>query len=87
MLPTPGKVKLMFGNIAEAAITINNQTVKIAPGIGGPKSPDGPTLELPPGKYKYALKVAGRPARSAELEVAANDFWARRATRAGGKLA
>lgn len=78
MLPAPGKVKLMFGNVgdAEAAITINNKTIKIAAGTGRPGTSEGPTLELPPGKYKYALKVGGRPARNAELEAGADDIWA-----------
>ena len=77
VLPAPGQVKLMFGNLGstEAAITINTKTIKIAAGTGGPTSPNGPTLELPPGKYKYSLKIAGRPARTSELEVGADDTW------------
>jgi hypothetical protein len=77
MLPPPGQVKLMFGNMGdtEAAITINTKTIKIAAGVGGPRSPNGPTLELPPGKYKYSLKVAGRPVRTSELTVGADDTW------------
>jgi hypothetical protein len=77
MLPAPGQVKLMFGNMgdAEAAITINAKTIKIAAGVGGPKTPNGPTLELPPGKYKYSLQIAGRPVRTSELTVGADDTW------------
>jgi hypothetical protein len=30
---------------------------------------------LPPGKYQYALKVAGRPAKNNTLEVTADDAW------------
>jgi hypothetical protein len=30
---------------------------------------------LPPGKYQYSLKVAGRPARSSNIELAADDTW------------
>jgi hypothetical protein len=69
MLPKPGQVKLMLGNVGdtEAAITINKQTIKVAPGVGGPQTPNGPSLELPPGKYKYALKVAG-PADSKQRD-------------------
>jgi hypothetical protein len=76
IMPKPGLAKLMFVNIGdgEVALTINKQTIKIAPGAGGPQS-KGPTLELPPGKYRYSLKVAGRPARSNEIEVAADDTW------------
>ncbi|MDB5565127.1 MAG: hypothetical protein JWP84_1693 [Tardiphaga sp.] len=77
IMPAPGQAKLMFGNMGdvEAAITIHAKTIKIAPGVGGPKTPNGPTLELPPGKYKVALKIAGRPDRSSDLDIAANDSW------------
>ncbi|MBX9710847.1 MAG: hypothetical protein K2X60_07430 [Xanthobacteraceae bacterium] len=75
--PASGQVKVMFGNMgnSEAAISINAQTIKIAAGVGGPATPKGPTIELPPGKYKYALLVAGRAVQNAELEVAADDTW------------
>ena len=58
ILPKPGQVKVLFGNInpAEAAITFNNKTIKVAAGAGT-KAPDGPTLDLPPGKYKYSIKL------------------------------
>ena len=76
IMPRPGQAKLMFSNLGngEATVTINKQTIKIAPGEGGPQS-RGPTLELPPGKYQYSLKVAGGPARNNEVEVAADDAW------------
>jgi hypothetical protein len=77
IIPAPGKVKMLFGNMgnAEVAISINAQTVKIAAGAGGPTSPKGPAIELPPGKYKYTLMNAGRPAQSDGIEVAADDVW------------
>jgi len=77
IMPKPGLAKLMFGNMggSEAAVTINKQTVKVAAGAGGPQSPKGPTLELPPGKYQYSLKVAGGPARNQQIEIAADDAW------------
>jgi len=56
-------------------IAINEKSIKIAPGVGGPKSPNGPTLELRPGKYKYSLKIAGQPRRTNEIEVGADDTW------------
>ena len=75
--PPAGKARLMFGNMgeAEAAITIGANTIKVAPGAGGPRSPDGPKLELQPGKYKYAVKVGGKPGKSGEIEVGADDTW------------
>jgi hypothetical protein len=76
VLPKPGQARLLLGNLgdAEAAITINKQTVKIAAGAGGPHM-KGPILDLPPGKYKYAVKVAGHPARNSEIDVGADDAW------------
>ena len=77
IMPKAGQARLMLGNIGpkEASLTINNQTVKIAAGAGGPQSPKGPMLDLPPGKYKYALRLPGRPARTEALTVAAGDAW------------
>jgi hypothetical protein len=76
VLPKPGQAKLMFSNLgdSEAALTINKQTIKIAAGAGGPHA-KGPTVELPPGKYQYSLKVAGSPVRNNAIEVAADDAW------------
>ena len=77
IMPKPGQARLMMGNMGdkEASLTINKQTVKIAAGAGGPQSPKGPMLDLPPGKYQYALRVPGRPARTESLTVAAGDAW------------
>ncbi len=76
VMPKPGQAKLMFTNLgdSEAALTVNKQTIKIAAGAGGPHA-KGPTLELPPGKYQYSLKVAGSPVRNNVIEVAADDAW------------
>ncbi len=77
VLPKPGQAKLVLGNMgpSEASLTINRQTIKIAPGAGGPQSPDRPMLELPPGKYAYSVKLAGRPARNNTVEVTVDDAW------------
>jgi len=77
IMPKAGQARLMLGNMGpkEASLTINNQTVKIAAGAGGPQSPKGPMLDLPPGKYQYALRLPGRPARTETLTVAAGDAW------------
>lgn len=77
MMPKAGQARLMLGNMGpnEASLTINNQTVKIAAGAGGPQSPKGPVLDLPPGKHAYALRLPGRPARSESLTVAAGEAW------------
>jgi hypothetical protein len=76
MLPKAGQAKLLLGNVlgADAEVTINKQTIRVAAGAGA-KSPDGPKLDLPPGKYRYSFKVANRPAQSEEVEVAADETW------------
>jgi hypothetical protein len=76
-MPKPGQAKLLFGNMGnqEAVLTINKQAVKIAAGAGGPQSPKVPMLDLPPGKYPYSLKMAGRPARNDTIDIAAGDAW------------
>ncbi len=76
IMPKPGQSKVLFGNInpAEAAITFNGKTLKIASGAGT-KAPDGPSLDLPPGKYKYWVKLPGRAAQSDEVEIAADETW------------
>jgi hypothetical protein len=77
MVPKPGQSKLMFGNIgkSDATVSINKQTIKIAAGAGGPQSPRPPMIDLPPGKYQYALKIAGGPARNNQIEIGAGDTW------------
>ncbi|WP_445218815.1 hypothetical protein ACKWRH_00030 [Bradyrhizobium sp. Pa8] len=77
IMPKAGQARVMLGNIGpkEASLTINKQTIKIAAGAGGPQSPKGPMLDLPPGKYQYALRMPGQPARTETLTVAAGDAW------------
>jgi hypothetical protein len=77
VVPKPGQSKLMFGNIGkrDATVSINKQTIRIAAGAGGPQSPRPPMIDLPPGKYQYALKVAGGPTRNNQIEIGAGDTW------------
>ncbi|WP_072391753.1 hypothetical protein [Hyphomicrobium sp. CS1GBMeth3] len=76
MLPGKGQVKLLIGNTLdkEATLTIGKRKVKIAAGSGAEK-PDGPTLEVAPGKQTILLHVSGEPSQSEEVEVAAGDIW------------
>jgi hypothetical protein len=72
----PGQAKLLISNPneVEATITINKQTIKATAGTGM-KGPDGPTLELAPGKYKFTVKLLGKPASEDELQVGADETW------------
>lgn len=76
MLPKAGSVKILFGNMleGEASITIDKKTVKIAAGAGS-KKPDGPALEIAPGKHKFSYKLPGQGSQTEEVEVAAGDVW------------
>ena len=77
VVPKPGQSKLMFGDMGNERrrSLINKQTIKIAAGAGGPQSPKPPMLDLPPGKYQYALRIAGGPVRNNQIEIAAGDTW------------
>jgi hypothetical protein len=76
VLPKPGQAKVLVTNPndVEASITINKQTYKVAAG-GGTKAPDGPMIDLPPGKYKFSTKLPGKAASNDELEVGADQSW------------
>ena len=77
IMPKAGQARLMLGNIGpkEASLTINKQTIKIAAGAGGPQSPKGPMLDLPPGQYQYALRCPVSPPAPTPSTVAAGDAW------------
>jgi hypothetical protein len=76
IMPKAGQAKLLFGNAlpAEATITINNKTVKVSGGVGT-KAPDGPSLDLAPGKYPYSIKLPGQAARPATVDVGVGETW------------
>ena len=77
LLPPAGRAKVVLGNIGddEASLTINQKVFKLAPGTGGSKTPDGPMIDLKPGKHKYVLKRAGKPNQNGEIVVGADDAW------------
>jgi len=67
---------VLFGNMtsAEATITINKQAIKVGAGVGA-KGPDGPSLDLPPGKYSYSYRMPGKPAGTDTVEIGADETW------------
>lgn len=76
VMPRAGQAKVLLGNAlpAEAAITIANKTIKVAGGAGA-KGPNGPSLDLAPGKYSYSIKMPGSPAQHDDLEIGADETW------------
>jgi hypothetical protein len=75
VLPKAGQSRLIMGNMTKSAatVTINKQTINIGAGVGE-KAPNGPSLDLAPGKYSYSVKVGGRT-QSDQLEVSADQTW------------
>jgi hypothetical protein len=77
LLPPSGMAKIVLGNIGddEASLTINQKTFKIKPGTGNSKTPEGPMLDVKPGKYKYTLGLASKPNKTSEIVVGADEAW------------
>lgn len=61
-------------------ITIAGKTIKVPAGAGS-KGPDGPTLDVAPGKYAYKLKGSGKlkgaggAGPNDPVEVGADEIW------------
>jgi hypothetical protein len=76
ILPKPGTARIIMGSIIDrqAVITINKRTITLRPGVGK-DGPDGPSLDLPPGDYRYTVQVPGRPTASEKVTVGADQTW------------
>jgi len=76
VVPKAGQGKLLFGNMQDnaAVITVNGKTIKVGAGVGT-KAPDGPSIDLPPGKYKVSFKIGSAAARTENVEVGADETW------------
>jgi hypothetical protein len=70
--PKPGQVKLAFGNMRDKAaeVTVGGKKVKVAAGAGK-NGPDGPTVDLAPGKYDLALKSGGHET----IDAGPEEIW------------
>ncbi len=76
LMPKPGQVKIMFGNMLDDAsdITFNKKPFKVKSGERA-EDPKGPSIEVPPGKYKFTVKSKGAPAQTDEAEFGADEIW------------
>jgi hypothetical protein len=76
VMPKTGQAKVLVSNMTDvdAVLIINKQTFKAVPNAGT-KKPDGPMLDLAPGKYKVSSRLAGKPAHDDEIEVFADQTW------------
>lgn len=77
ILPPPGRAKVVLVNFAETerSMTIDGKTFKVAVEPRESDKPTGPVLDLKPGRYKYALKIAGKQSDAGELNIGPNDAW------------
>jgi hypothetical protein len=76
LLPKPGQARLVMANVldTETVITIDKRTIKVGPQVGA-RQPDGPTLDLKPGKYTFSFRSGNQPPRTDEVTVAAGETW------------
>jgi hypothetical protein len=76
LLPKPGQAKVVFGNTLKSGvvISVNKKRIKLGADVGA-KEPNGPKLDLAPGKYKIKLSVPGKPAQSEDVDLAADETW------------
>jgi len=76
MLPNPGAGKLMFANglPAEWTAGIDGKSIRIKPGLGT-KKPDGPSVDLKPGKYAVTLKSGAKSMPTVEVSIEPGQIW------------
>lgn len=72
LFPKPGQVKIGLGNMSPSAaeVSVNGKKVKVPAGAGS-KGPDGPTVDVAPGKIKVEMK--GAPAET--IDAGADQIW------------
>jgi hypothetical protein len=76
MMPRAGMARVMFGSMldAESTVTIAGRTIKVAAGVGE-KTPNGPSIEAPPGVHKVTIRSPGKPTVTETVTVKANEIW------------
>lgn len=77
VLPPAGQARLFLVNFTETelTVTIDGQTIELAPGAGMDSPDDAPTLDLAPGTYEVTTTVGGSSVTD-EIVVGADETWA-----------
>ena len=72
LFPKPGQIKVAIGNITDKAaeVTIAGKKIKVPANVGSQK-PDGPTLDLPPGKIEMAIKGGSKDS----FDAGPDEIW------------
>ncbi len=79
ILPSPGKVRIYLGNMAEkqAVFIIHQKKVVLKMQSTSDQSmKDAPFVEVQPGMHPYTLTLAGEKLIGDKLEVGPNETWA-----------
>ncbi len=76
IVPKAGQSKIVFGSMIDraAVVTINGKSIKVGAGVGS-KAPDGPVIDLPPGKYTVSFRVAAGRAQTETMTIGADETW------------
>ena len=76
MMAKPGRTKLLIGIFSTKRRSSPSPARRSKfPAGAGSKGPDGPTLDVAPGKYPYKLKGAGSAGSNDPVEVGADEIW------------
>ena len=77
LMPKPGYVKILFGNIEDAPgeITIGGKTFKVKAGERAEDPNSSPSIELKPGKHAFTVKSKGKPPQKDEHQFNAGEIW------------
>ena len=76
LMPKPDKVTVLIGNASEtdASVKVAGATLKASAGIGV-KGPDGPKVEVAPGKQTVTFSFKGGKPETETLDMKAGEIW------------
>jgi hypothetical protein len=77
LIPPAGQVRLYFGNMntGDVTVTLNQQTIKVAPTTPEAQPEDMAYLDLAPGQHSYTLTIPGEGEMSDSIEVGPDESW------------
>jgi hypothetical protein len=76
ILPPAGQARVYLVNFSEdeLTVTVDDQTIKLAPGAGTESPDDAPNLDLPPGTYEVTTEV-GSSSVTDEVTIGPDESW------------
>ena len=79
VLPPPGKARIYFGNVNDAAVTFNIDGKDIKVAVGNPSDSsmkNVPFIDLASGKHDFTLTMAGAAPVKDTITLGADETWA-----------